>query len=155
MIYVFDSSSLFELNAFYPTVFQAFWTKFDQAVVAGTILSTREVRTEIEQGGGDTISAWAKTNGSVFATPTPLETAFVGQIFAVPHFQQLISKKAQQRGTPVADPFVIACAQVKGGTVVTEEQLKPNAAKIPNVCQHFGIACTNLEGFLKAEGWSF
>jgi hypothetical protein len=32
---------------------------------------------------------------------------------------------------------------------------EPNGAKIPNVCAHFGIACTNFEGFLKAKGWSF
>jgi hypothetical protein len=42
-----------------------------------------------------------------------------------------------------------------GGTVVTQERLKPNAAKIPNVCGHFGTACTTFEGFLKAKGWSF
>jgi hypothetical protein len=56
---------------------------------------------------------------------------------------------------PVADPFVIACAKIRGGTVVTEERLKPNAARIPNICQHFGIPCTNLEGFMQLMGWNF
>jgi hypothetical protein len=58
-------------------------------------------------------------------------------------------------GQPVADPFLIAAAQCCGGTVVTQERLKPNAAKIPNVCQHFGASCMTFEGFLKAKGWSF
>jgi hypothetical protein len=55
----------------------------------------------------------------------------------------------------VADPFVIACAKIHDGTVVTEEQFKPNAAKIPNVCQHFNIPCVDLEGFMKQQAWSF
>ena len=31
----------------------------------------------------------------------------------------------------------------------------PNAAKIPNVCDHFGIPCVNLEGFMAKEKWEF
>lgn len=155
MIYVFDSSSFFELNAFYPSVFQKFWQKFDDAAQSGVIISTREVRTEIEQGDDDIVAKWAKANKGVFTTPTGAETAYVAKILAIPHFQQLINRKAQQRGTPVADPFVIACAGVKGATVVTQEKLKINAAKIPNVCKHFNIDCVNLEGFLVAQKWSF
>jgi len=155
MIYVFDASSFFELNAFYPTVFQVVWKKLDAAVASGVLISTREVRTEIEQGDADTVAAWAKKNAKIFTTPDAAETKFVAEILAVPHFQQLIGRKAQQRGTPVADPFLIACAKVNKGTVVTEERLKENAAKIPNVCERFKIPCTNLEGFMKAQGWKF
>ncbi|MBI1802160.1 MAG: DUF4411 family protein, partial [Chloroflexi bacterium] len=39
--------------------------------------------------------------------------------------------------------------------VVTDELLKPNAAKIPNVCAHFGVACLTLEGFMETENWTF
>jgi hypothetical protein len=50
---------------------------------------------------------------------------------------------------------VIACAKVNSGTVVTEEQIKPHAAKIPNVCKHFDIPCVDLEGFMRQQGWAF
>jgi len=50
---------------------------------------------------------------------------------------------------------VIACARNRGGCVVTEEGLRPNAARIPNVCQHFGIDWTNVEGFLAHHDWEF
>ena len=50
---------------------------------------------------------------------------------------------------------MIACAKVRGGTVVTEERLKPHAAKIPNVCQHFSVPCMDLEAFMQQQGWSF
>lgn len=59
------------------------------------------------------------------------------------------------RGYPVADPFVVACARVRDGCVVTEEASRPNAARIPNVCGHFGVRCTNVEGFLREIGWEF
>jgi hypothetical protein len=55
----------------------------------------------------------------------------------------------------VADPFVIAAAAIRGGTVVTQEHLKPNAAKIPNVCDHFGIPWTDVEGFMVHQSWNF
>ena len=79
------------------------------------------------------------------------------QIFQIPHFQSLIGEKQRLTGTPVADPFVIACAKVRKGTVVTEEKLKSNAAKIPNVCQHPSVKvdCIDLEAFMQKQGWSF
>ncbi|MBB5519166.1 PIN domain-containing protein [Amphiplicatus metriothermophilus] len=155
MTYVFDSSSFFELNSIYPSVFPGFWRKFDDAARTGLITSTREVRAEVKRGADDFVLRWSRTNKEIFTTPDGEETAFVAEILAIPHFQQIINRKAQQRGTPVADPFVIACAKVKNGIVVTQERLKPNAAKIPNVCQHFNIPCTNLEGFLTSQKWSF
>ena len=54
-----------------------------------------------------------------------------------------------------ADPFVIARASVENRTVVTMEKLKATAAKIPNICCHFGISCLSLEEFMEAENWRF
>ena len=88
MIYSFDTSSLIELNSYYPDVFPGFWQHFDTAVKAGTIISTREVLRELEREEPDYVQAWAKANSAVFATPTDPETIFVGKILAVPHFQQ-------------------------------------------------------------------
>lgn len=155
MIYVFDTSSFLEMNSYYPDVFPGFWQQLNQAAGKGTISSTKEVLRELDQQEADHISTWAKANPTVFSTPTQDETKFVAQIFAVPHFQQIIGTKARLVGTPVADPFVIALAGVKKGTVVTQERLKPNAAKIPNVCGHFGIPHLTLEGFMRAAGWTF
>jgi len=35
------------------------------------------------------------------------------------------------------------------------ERLKRNAAKIPNICQHYSIPCVDLEQFMEVEGWVF
>ena len=155
MIYLIDTNSFRELERYYPDVFPTFWKLFQAEVDGGDIVSVREVWRELEACPETNAIAWAKANMGIFKTPSVPEAVFVSKIFAVPHFGQLISAKAQTTGQPVADPFLIAAAQVCGGTVVTQERIKPNAAKIPNVCEHFGIACTNFEGFLKTKGWSF
>ena len=155
MIYVVDTSSFRELERYYHDVFPTFWGLFQAAVDSGDVVSVREVWRELEACPETNVIAWAKNNPAIFRTPTAAEALFVGEIFAVPHFGQLISAKARMKGDPVADPFLIAAAKACGGTVVTQERSKPNAAKIPNVCDHFGVGCTNFEGFLKAKSWTF
>ena len=139
---------------FYQKRFPSLWEKFDQAVQAESILSVREVLNEVEQRG-DRLSEWAKNNRGFFRPPAPEELVFVAEIFAVPHFQSLVRKQERLQGKPVADPFVIAKAKVLRGCVVTEEDKKPNASRIPNVCEHFDAACLNLEGFMERENWTF
>lgn len=34
-------------------------------------------------------------------------------------------------------------------------KLKPNAAIVPNICEHFGVDWLNLEQFMQQEGWKF
>jgi len=70
-------------------------------------------------------------------------------------FQANIEKQKLYKGGRNADAFIVARAYAIGGTVVTAEQLKPNAVKVPNICKHFGIPCLDLEGFMEEEGWQF
>lgn len=100
-------------------------------------------------------NAWLKLRKHIFTTPSAEGLRFVAEILAIRHFQTLIGERARLMGIPVADPFVIACACVHQGTVVTEEQFRANAAKIRDVCAHFQIPCTNPEGFMQALDWSF
>lgn len=94
--------------------------------------SLREVERYHEE---DRLGEWARTHAELFPAPEETEGRHLTQIFAVPHFQGLIGKRAILQGTPAADPFVIAKAWAIGGMVVTEEAHKHNAAKIPNVCE--------------------
>ncbi len=97
-----------------------------------------------------------KDHRDFFLTPTADELNFVAEIFKITHFQTLVRKKEQLQGEPVADPLIIAKANVlENGCVVTEEVKKPNATRIPNVCEHFGIPCLNLEAFMENETWRF
>jgi hypothetical protein len=83
------------------------------------------------------------------------EARFVAGIYAVTHFQQNIEQQKLLKGGRNADPFIIAKAAVERETIVTMEKLKPGAAKIPNICAHFGIACLSLEQFMERERWIF
>lgn len=56
-----------------------------------------------------------------------------------------------------ADPFVIALAKARDGTVVTEEteSRNLNKPKIPDACDALGVRRTNLVGFIQEQGWVF
>ena len=157
MIYVFDNSSLSNLKHFYPEVFKSVWFGLDDLIEKGNLISTREVWRELQNGNPTGhVNEWLKERKHIFKTPTNEELQFVAEIFKIKHFQSLIGRQQQLKGTPVADPFVIACAKVKeNGVVVTEESFKNNDAKIPNVCQHFDIPCINLKDFMQQQDWAF
>ena len=155
-MHIFDTNSFRVLGNYFPDRFPSFWKLFDKSLSDGEIVSVREVEREMEHHEP---SKWIldrlKKHKGVFLLPDAAETAFVAKIFSIKHFQDLVGEKERLAGTPVADPFLIARASARAGCVVTEEKLKPHAAKIPNVCDHFKIECTNVEGFLKAKGWTF
>ena len=155
MIYVFDSNTLINIfNHYYPGRFPSFWDNFNELISKQIIISVREVRRELEKRG-DKLSDWAKSHNELFLTPNAEESGFIAEIFKIKHFHILIQKKQQYIGGPIADPFVIAKAKILNACVVTEEKKTDNAAKIPNVCDHFGISCINLEGFMEKENWKF
>jgi Domain of unknown function (DUF4411) len=156
LTYVFDNSPFSTLfRNFYPSRFPTLWQRFDELVKNGEITSTREVAREIEDSGLERLRDWAADNGGVFTTPNAAETSFVAKIFAVPHFQQNIELQKILKGGKNADAFVVAKASVLKATVVTVEKPKPKSAKIPNICEHFGIGCMDLEQFMESEGWQF
>jgi len=157
MIYVFDNSSLSNiLNHYYQDRFPSFWEKFDDMVKAEKIISVREVRNELTgKFDDDKIDRIAKQNDKFFTNPTPEELSFITQIYSVKHFQQNLDRKKILSGGFFADPFVIAKAWKEKATLVTEEDNKPNAARIPNICDQFKIFCIKLEGFLTNENWKF
>lgn len=156
MVYVFDSDSLINLfRHYYPERFPTLWHKFGTLLSEGKVLSVREVFKEIGWRE-DALATWAKgQRRALFSESTVEELQFVARIFHVRHFQAMIRKKERLKGKPVADPFVIVRAKVLGACVVTQEKAAENAAKIPNVCDHFDVPCTNLEGFMEREGWMF
>jgi len=114
----------------------------------------REVYNEIKDRK-DRLAEWAHRSQDFFQIPTEDEMQFVAQIFRFSHFQAMIREKERLQGKPVADPFVIAYAGCHNGCVVTQEAHRPNASRIPNVCEHFGIQCICLEEFMKKENWTF
>ena len=156
MNYVFDSSSFIVLGHFYPDRFPTLWSYFNGLTADGRVISVREVNREIvNQSTKQTLLEWIKANPTIFLSPSARETEFIRQMFLIPRFRTLIKTRQVLKGEPAADPFVIASAYVRNACVVTEESRRPNAIKIPDVCDHYSIDCTNLEGLMEREGWRF
>lgn len=156
MSYVFDNGPFSNLfRNFYPTVFTTLWQSFDQLITADEIVSCREVSRELADFAHEGLRTWVTANSRVFHVPTPEEAAFIGDIYRIAHFRQNIEQQKLLKGGKVADPFVIAKARIEGRTVVTREAFRPNAAKIPNICQHFGVRCVSLQEFMEEQGWRF
>lgn len=156
MSYVFDNSPLSTLfRNYYRARFPTLWQRFDRLVDDGQIVSTREALREIKDGSLESLREWAMQNETLFTMPTASEGGAAAKIYAVRHFQQNIEQQKILKGGKNADAFVIARAMIQGTTVVTMEALKPNGAKIPNICAHFGVRCLSLEEFMEAEGWQF
>lgn len=157
MTYVFDCNSLSAmLHHYYRDRFPSFWELFHQFASEDKMLSVREVYNElVERFETKQINILSESNPDFFADPTIEELNFITEIYRVSHFQYNLDKKKLMKGGAFADPFVIAKAKTGNCTVVTEEEYRKNGAKIPNICEHFGIECTKLEGFLTKENWTF
>jgi hypothetical protein len=156
MVYIFDTNSFIVVGHFFPKQFPSFWRLFDASAAKEQIISVREVYRELDnQTSRSHLRDWIERNKEIFLIPSKAEMLFVARIFSIPHFQQLVSQKQRLKGTPVADPFIIAAAQTRNACLVTEESVKDNASRIPNICNHFHIDCTNLEGFMDREKWQF
>ena len=159
MDYSLDTNTISQIYRFYyRDGFPSFWERFNNFVSTGRVGSVSEVEAELTRRSGLEVAVQdlRRLNPNFFNVPSAEEQQFIGQIFAVPHFNGLISAKARATGTPVADPFVIAKVGAGfGTTVVTEEVFRPNSVRIPSVCAHFSIDCIKLQQLMAREGWRF
>jgi hypothetical protein len=152
MAYCFDTSALIECwsRSYPPDVFPGLWLKMDELVTRQQVLCPEEVRVELTRQE-DELAKWASARPHMFV---PLDEAIQRSTSELLAQHQLLMKATKNRNG--ADPFVIATAQVKSLTVVTEEQGgTPAKPKIPSVCQALGVPCVNVLSFLRDQGWSF
>ncbi len=153
--YILDTNSFRVLSNYYAAQFPTFWKKFDVEVQAQRIISVREVLKELEAYKSNWIYKKARSMQSAFLIPSGQQAAFVANLLSQKKYQAMVAKKNMLQGKPVADPFLVAAGFELGGSVVTEEKRKPNAVKIPNVCDDFSIRVVNVEEMLTDFGWSF
>jgi predicted nucleic acid-binding protein len=152
MAYCFDTSVLIECwsRSYPPDVFPGLWVKLDALIAQQEVLCADEVRVELERQEDD-LTKWIKVRPQLFV---PLDDAIQRATSEVLARHPLLMKATKNRNG--ADPFVIATAQVRGLTVVTEEKggtdTKP---KIPSVCAALRVPCVNVLSFIRDQGWSF
>ena len=133
-----------------PDIFRSVWQGFDAAIAAGHILSPEEVLHELEQGD-DALAASLGARPRLFVPLDEAQMTAVAEI--VRGCPGLVDEQAE-RGR--ADPFVVALARVRSGTVVTRERpRRANSApfRIPDACARYGLVCLDWFGFLREIGW--
>ncbi len=152
--YVFDTNIWVILYMYFKRrkTFGGLWKKIDQLIKNGDIVSPFEVRRELEKFHKG-ISSNIKKIRRVFLKPTLEEMILVKEI--VNKYPEIMKKKNINKGTPIADPFLIAMAKHLKSTLVTNEIYKEHAIKIPNVCRIYKIKCIDLDGFFGKEKMEF
>lgn len=153
MIYCIDTSGLMDAWCrFYPPAsFPGLWTKLDELIRAERLISCDEVLNELDRKADD-LNEWAKSRKDIFLPLSHNVQNATTSILGL--FPTMVDART---GKSMADPFVVAVAQVRSATVVTGE--KPTGSrdrpKIPDVCAHFGIPCIDMLTLIAREGWKF
>jgi hypothetical protein len=148
----FDTSALLECwSRYYPIdVFPGIWERLHWMIEAGDLFAPDEVHEETKKKDDD-LAAWVKDRSQMFVPLGSNVQAGTTEILA--EFLELVKALS---GRNQADPFVIALARVRAATVVTQERGGNRARpRIPLVCEHFGVACIDVVGFIRERGWVF
>lgn len=147
--YVLDTSVLIHAwNRAYPLdVFPSFWRHFETHVENGTLISSIEVKIELERKD-DELFAWIKQWSYMFIEiDNAVQDRVIELMAAYPKFVDERTNKSE------GDPWVCALADTRDLAVVTEEKggtdLKP---KIPYVCGKENIRCITLLDMIRELG---
>lgn len=151
-MYVVDTNVFRTLSNFNPDTFPTIWERIDLLAENGELISVREVRRELKhQCNSDHLAEWIESHRSIFLLPSNGECEFVVELMLREQYRNLIKHRNIRKGSPAADPFIIASAYRHNATVVTQEQLVEGGARIPTACQEYDIPCIDLNGFFQAE----
>lgn len=142
---------------YYPRdVFPGLDQRIDNLIRIGQCSAVELVREEINAVGTPDLRSWAGKHKPLFVPLTPEVQAEAASIEA--RYPELMDPKALHQS---ADAYVIALAKVERGVVVSQEtpvneKHKPKRSYyIPDVCRSRGVACVDLLGMMRREGWTF
>jgi len=148
--FVVDASIWVRIGRNHPKdIFKRFWAQLDEAIAAGVLRSPEEVLHELEKGYDDL----AKELGARGGLFLPLDQALgkaTEDVEAECHLTDPDGERSR------GDPFVVACAQMNGWTVLSGERPRkdPSAKmKIPDACDHLKIPHVDWFAFLRAMKW--
>jgi len=151
--YCLDTSVLIQSwnDVYPPASFPGLWTRIADLIDSGEIISSDEVRREIEVKD-DLLHDWCKPRVAMFLPLTAaIQTTATGILAALP---RLVDSRT---GKSMGDPFVVATAYHTGTVVVTQE--KPTGSllrpKIPEACGHLRIRWMSMLDVIRTEGWVF
>lgn len=150
--YSFDTSAIINgrRDIFMPPTFDSIWRAIEDMVQSGQIAAVDEVRRELAKRSDDAF-AWAKRCRGLFV-PLDRDVQIATRQVLAAH-PRLIGTGGGSRNS--ADPFVIALALARGGTVVTQETPRHiDKPRIPDVCDALDVPWMTLPRFVAEQGWA-
>ena len=131
-----------------------YWKLLAEDIVSGHIISPSQVKEEIYKKDDD-LKTWMKKRQIV---PKLLQEEKQQIENKVQEILKNHPKILKRLGILEADPYVIALAWLKNGTVVTAERDGKRSGdehKIPAVCRELGVDCINPAQHIEGRGWRF
>ena len=158
--YILDANIFIEAkNRYYAfNLCPGFWDSLLHHNSMGNLESIDRVRNK-ELSEGDDLDAWSKKSPELFAsTDSKFVLADYGEIIQWVQSQERFTNAAKSEFSSGVDAWVIAYAKANNAIVVTQEASAPKSrkdVKIPDVCNHFNIKCTNTFDMLQKLGIVF
>jgi len=145
--YIIDACALIDAAQHYNMSKKSFahiWETLDRLLANGELISCSEIMDELKD---EDLKKWAKKRKEFFLPLTKELQEKTTEVLS--QFPNLI--KIRSTSNSNADPFLIATALMKNGSIITNEKLGDESTKdykIPNVCQALGVPYMNLHSFL-------
>jgi hypothetical protein len=156
LLYLLDANVLIDANRdYYPlSRVPEFWEWLAHYSATGQVKLPVEVYEEIRDGKDD-LGIWARDNlvKRSLLLDEQADASLVSRVVDQGYAPDLTDDEVAKIGR---DPFLIAyaLADLGGRCVVTTERSRPSKqranCKVPNVCDHFGVAWEDTFGFLRA-----
>ncbi len=151
--YSFDTSAIINgrRDHFMPSTWSALWDRIDLMIAQGQIRAVDEVKRELARKS-DEAHQWAKARKELFVPLNhDIQRATKVVLAAQP---RLLAQHGVNRNS--ADPFVIALAMVREGTVVTQEipSTSLKRPRMPDACEAVGVRWVSLHQFIDEQGWT-
>ena len=158
--YIIDANIFIEAkNRYYAfNLCPGFWDSLLFHNSMGKLESIDRVRKELLEGKDD-LSTWSKKAPDLFAsTDSKSVLEDYGAIIQWTQNQERFNDAAKGEFASGVDAWVIAYAKAHNAIVVTQEVSAPKSrkdVKIPDVCTHFNVKCTDTFDMLQKLGVVF
>lgn len=151
-LYCLDTSTLIESwwRLYPPVSFPSFWERLDEGISSQCFVAPEIVKMELSRQD-DELYKWVNQRPLLFV---PLDVELqLKQAMIVNTFPKLTT---QQTNRSLADPWVIALAQLRGCPVVSMERPGSDSRpRIPDVCRRLDIVHMEIVDLIRTMGWRF
>ena len=154
-VFVVDASALIDLETWFrKATFPSLWQKLLDMADQGLLICPRAVLGELEKKS-ENLHKCLKHNPALASDEVTVNIIEITKRLDKKYPKLKIGERRSTPNPRSADPWIVALALHKNGTVVSSEKSKPNAMevyKIPDACRLEGVPCMKLPDFFEAIG---